>query len=162
MTRKEESIQACVRKTNLLKQLPKTQTHHPLRTLLIHRPGITRYIKPRHPNPPRRPRNPNALLEHHIRDLFLLPILPLFPSCSLIAHCIDAPIDHLPAIALDDLFYRVAVFQFTEIDAFAAGDFLCGGETLGNAVDDEDAGCAAEGGGVGGHETDGAGTEDGD
>lgn len=86
--------------TYLLKQLSKTHHHHPLPTLLIRRPRITRDIQARHTHTPRRPRHRNTLLNHNIRHL----LRPL--SRRLIPHRIDTPIHH-PAILLNDTLHRV-------------------------------------------------------
>ena len=68
--------------SHLLKQLPKTHQHHSLPTLLIDCPRITWHVESWNPDSSCRPRDPNTLLQHHVRNLAC--ILPC--ANSLISH----------------------------------------------------------------------------
>lgn len=75
---------------------------------------------------------------------------------GLVADGVDGAVDHA-AVHLDDLLNGV---RSLEVDGDAA-NLLRDGETLWDGVDDVDTAGTADGGGVGGHQTDGAGAEDG-
>ena len=111
-----------------------------------------RDIEPRDAQPTARPRHPDHVLEHDIRLL-----RPAAARDRLVAHGVDGPVHHA-AVELDDLVHGVAL---GEVNGRAANP-LGGAEPLRHAVYDVDPRSTAQSRRVRGHQTDGAGAEDGD